>query len=318
MKKVFVSTHPFSSTSPDPMRLLKYNEFEVRLNPFEHKISTQELAQHIEDTEILIAGTEIITEEVLQNAPNLKLISRVGIGLDGIDFDLCKRYGIRVAYTPDAPTMAVAELNLGMILDIARKISHTDSNIRKGIWQRHMGTLLYGKTIGIFGMGRIGKSLVHLLSPFNVNILVHDIEPDIALGRLHRVKFVEKVDVLKYSDIISINVPLKKDTIDFITAKEFDLMQPHTLLVNTARGGIINESDLYQALKNNKIAGAAVDVFEEEPYKGNLTELSNCVLTCHMGASTVDSRTNMEVEAVEEAIRFRNNQPLKNEVYENA
>lgn len=318
MKKVFVSTHPFSSTSPEPMRLLNYNEFDVRMNPFEHKISTEELALSIGETEILIAGTEKITEDVLKNAPNLKLISRVGIGLDGIDFELCKKYGIRVAYTPDAPTMAVAELNLGMIIDIARKITQTDSNVRKGIWQRHMGTLLYGKTIGIFGMGRIGKSLVHLLSPFNVNILVHDIEPDIALGRLHKVNFVEKVDVLKYSDIISVNIPLKKDTVNYITAKEFSLMQPHALLVNTARGGIINESDLYDALKNKVIAGAAVDVFEEEPYKGNLIELDNCVLTCHMGASTVDSRTNMEVEAVEEAIRFKNNQPLKNEVFENA
>ena len=318
MKKVFVSTHPFSSTSPEPMRLLNYNEFEVRLNPFEHKISSKELAQNIGDAEILIAGTEKITEEVFQNAPNLRLISRVGIGLDGVDFELCKKYGVRVAYTPDAPTIAVAELNLGMILDIARKISHTNNNIRKGIWQRHMGTLLYGKTIGIFGMGRIGKSLVHLLSPFNVNILVHDVEPDIALGRLHKVTFVEKVDVLKYSDIISVNVPLKQDTIDYIAAKELDLMQPHALLVNTARGGIINEQDLYVALRNNVIAGAAVDVFEEEPYAGNLTTLDNCVLTCHMGASTVDSRTNMEVEAVEEAIRLKNNLPLKNEVFENA
>jgi len=179
--KLFVSTHPFSSTSPEPMRLLKYNEFEVRLNPFEHKISTQELAKVIGDAEVLVAGTEKITEEVFKNAPNLKLISRVGIGLDGIDFDLCKKYGVKVAYTPDAPSLAVAELCVGMIIDLARKVTFTDKNIKNGIWQRHMGTLLYGKTIGIFGMGRIGKSLVHLLAPFNVKFLVHDINPDIAL-----------------------------------------------------------------------------------------------------------------------------------------
>lgn len=316
--KVFVSTHPFSSTSPEPMRLLKYNEFDVRLNPFEHKISTEELANVIGDAEILIAGTEKITEEVFKNAPNLKLISRVGIGLDGVDFDLCKKYGVRVAYTPDAPTMAVAELCVAMILDLARQVTLTDKNIRLGIWKRHMGTLLYGKTVGIFGMGRIGKSLVHLLSAFNVKFLVHDVEPDIALGRLHQVKYATKVEVLKYSDIISVNIPLKEDTIDYITAKELDLMQAHTLLINTARGGIINEQDLYEALKEEKIAGAAVDVFEEEPYKGNLLELENCLLTCHMGASTIDSRTDMEVQAVEEAIRLKNEKPLKNEVFANA
>ena len=315
--KVFVSTHPFSTTSVEPMRLLKYNEFEVRLNPLQHKITTQELAQEIGDAEVLIAGTEKITEEVHKNAPDLKLISRVGIGLDGVDFELCKKYGVRVAHTPDAPTLAVAELCVGMILDLARKITHTDKQIRIGVWKRHMGALLYGKTVGIFGMGRIGKSLVHLLSPFNVKFLVHDLAPDLALGRLHQVKFVTKVEVLKYSDVISVNLPLKFDTYDYISSKELDLMQPHTILINTARGGIVNEDDLYTALKDDVIAGAAVDVFEKEPYTGSLCELDNCLLTCHMGASTVDSRTDMEVQAVEEAMRFKHNKPLKNEVFEN-
>lgn len=318
MMKVFVSTHPFSTTSAEPMRLLNYNQFDVRLNPLEHKITTQELAREIGDAEILIAGTEKITEEVHKNAPNLKLISRVGIGLDGIDFELCKKYGVRVAYTPDAPTLAVAELCVGMVLDLARKITNTDKQIRQGTWNRHMGTLLYGKTIGIFGMGRIGKSLIHLLSPFNVKFLIHDLDPDLALGRLHQVKFSTKVEVLKYSDIISVNLPLKDNTYDYITSKEFDLMQSHATIINTARGGIINEDDLYTALKNNLIAGAAVDVFEKEPYVGPLCELDNCLLTCHMGASTIDSRTDMEVQAVEEAIRFKDNEPLKNEVFDNA
>ena len=316
--KVFVSTHPFGSTSKEPMKLLKSNDFEVRLNPLEHKMTSSELAKEIKDSEILIAGTEKITEDVFQNAPKLKLISRVGIGLDGVDFELCKKYGVRVAYTPDAPTMAVAELCVAMILDLARQITITDKNIRIGFWKRYMGTLLYGKTIGIFGMGRIGKSLVHLLSSFNVKFLVHDINPDIAFGRLYNVNFVSKEEVLKNSDVVSVNIPLKKDTIDYITTKELSMIQPHAILINTARGGIINENDLYVALKNKQIAGAAVDVFEEEPYNGNLCELDNCLLTCHMGASTIDSRTDMEVQAVEEAIRFKNNNPLKNEVFDNA
>lgn len=316
--KVFVSTHPFGSTSKEPMKLLQENNFDVKLNPFEHKITSQELAKEIKDSEILIAGTEKITEEVFQNAPKLKLISRVGIGLDGVDFELCKKYGVRVAYTPDAPTMAVAELCVAMILDLARQITITDKNIRLGIWKRHMGTLLYGKTIGIFGMGRIGKSLVHLLSSFNVNFLVHDINPDIAFGRLYNVNFVSKEEVLKNSDVVSVNIPLKKDTLDYITSKELSLMEPQAIVINTARGGIINENDLYDALKEKIIAGAAVDVFEEEPYSGKLIELENCLLTCHMGASTIDSRTDMEVQAVQEAIRFKNNQTLKNEVFANA
>jgi len=316
--KVFVSTHPFSSTSKGPMKLLKENGFEVRLNSLGHKISQKELAKQIKDTQILIAGTEKITQEVLKNAPNLKLISRVGIGLDGIDFEACKKYSIKVTYTPDAPTIAVAELCVAAILDLARDITNTNNSIKAGIWNRYMGTLLYGKTIGIFGMGRIGKSLIHLLSSFNVKFLVYDIKPDVAFGKLYNVGFVTKEEVLKNSDIISVNIPLNKDTLDYITIKELSLMKKEAILINSARGGIINENDLYIALKNKLIAKAWVDVFEEEPYKGNLCELENCLLTCHMGASTIESRTNMEVQAVQEAIRFKNNQNLKNEVFENA
>ncbi len=316
--KVFVSTHPFSSTSPLPMQLVEEHRIELSLNEHGRKITSAELAEDIKDAEVLIAGTEKITQAVFENAPNLKLISRVGIGLDGIDFDLCQQYGVRVAYTPDAPTMAVAELCVGMILDLARKISTTNTQIKAGIWHRHMGTLLYGKTVGIFGMGRIGKSLIHLLSGFNVTFKVYDTTPDLAFGRLYGVEFVSKESVLSQSDILSVNVPLKADTLDYITLKELKMIQPHALLINTARGGIVNEADLYTALKEEIIAGAAIDVFEEEPYTGVLTQLDNALLTCHMGASTIDSRTDMEVQALEEAIRYQNNLPLKNEVSSNA
>lgn len=316
--KIFVSTHPFSSTSKLPKQLVDNNGLELAVNEHGRKNSSEELAQDIKDAEVLVAGTEKITEEVFKNAPNLKLISRVGIGLDGIDFELCKKYGVRVAYTPDAPTMAVAELCVGLILDLARKISHTDKAIKNGIWNRHMGTLLYGKTVGIFGMGRIGKSLIHLLSPFNVKFIVYDLEPDLAFGRLHNVTFMSKEEVLKTSDVISVNVPLKEDTKDYIALTELKMMKKSATLINTARGGIVNEVDLYLALKDNIIAGAAVDVFEEEPYKGDLISLDNVILTCHMGASTIDSRTDMEVQAIEEVIRYKNSQALKNEVFTNA
>ena len=316
--KVYVSTHPFSKTSELPMKMLKENGFEVKLNSFGRKITSEELVKDLNNSDILIAGTEKITEEVFKNNPNLKLIARVGIGLDGVDFDLCKKYNVRVTYTPDAPTMAVAELCVGLILDVARKISETNYNLKyKNIWHRYMGMLLYGKTVGIIGMGRIGKSLVHLLSGFNVRFLVHDIEPDIAFGRLYKVTFVSKEELLKNSDIVSINIPLKKDTKNYITLKELSLMKKNSILINTARGGIVNENDLYKALEENIISGAAVDVFEEEPYNGKLKELENCILTCHMGASTIDSRTDMEVQAVEEVIRFKNNLPLKNEIFSN-
>ncbi|HEH5157341.1 TPA: phosphoglycerate dehydrogenase [Campylobacter coli] len=315
--KVFVSTHPFGETSKKPLELLDINGFEVRLNNHGRKITSQELAKDIKDAEILIAGTEKITEEILKNAPNLKLISRVGIGLDGIDFELCHKYDIRVAYTPDAPTIAVAELCAGLMLDLARKISFTDTNLKQGVWNRHMGMLLYGKTIGIVGMGRIGKSLIKLLSSFNVSFKVCEPNPDFAFLKMYNIELVDKVRLLKESDIVSLNLPLKTDTTNFLSFSDLKVMKKHAILINTARGGIVNENDLYMALKNNIIAGAAVDVFEEEPYGGKLRELDNVVLTCHMGASTIESRTDMETQAVEEAIRYKNHISLKNEVFKN-
>ncbi|ELL3691742.1 phosphoglycerate dehydrogenase [Campylobacter coli] len=315
--KVFISTHPFGETSKIPLELLDKNGFEVRINNRGRKITSKELSKDIGEAEVLIAGTEKITEDVLRNAPNLKLISRVGIGLDGIDFELCRKYNIKVVYTPDAPTMAVAELCVGLILDLSRKISFTDANLKQGTWNRHMGMLLYGKTIGIIGMGRIGKSLIKLLSSFNVSFKVCDPNPDFAFLKMYNVELTNKTKLLKESDVVSLNLPLKKDTMNFLMLDDLKNMKKSSILINTARGGIINEDDLYIALKENLIAGAAVDVFEEEPYKGKLRELNNVVLTCHMGASTIESRTDMETQAVEEVVRYKNHIPLKNEVFKN-
>ncbi len=314
---IYISLDTFSATSELPARLLYAASEDIRMNPYGRTMTSLELGQEIQDTEVLIAGTEKITEEVLRNAPRLRLISRVGIGLDGIDFELCEKYGIAVTYTPDAPTMAVAELCVGMILDMAREISISDRYLKSRQWHRHMGMLLYGKTVGIMGMGRIGKSLVHLLKAFNVNFLAYDIDPDIAFGRLHKVDFVSKEAVLKQSDVVSINVPLKEDTKDFIKFSDLEMMKESAFLVNTARGGVVNENDLYAALIKNTIKAAAVDVFGKEPYQGKLTELDNCLLTCHIGASTVESRTDMELQAVEEILRFIQRKPLQNKVFKN-
>ncbi|WP_096022088.1 phosphoglycerate dehydrogenase [Campylobacter lanienae] len=313
--KVFISTHPFGTTSSEPINIIKNNNFDYAMNSYGRKITTKELAKDIKDADILIAGTEKITEEVLLNAPNLKLISRVGIGLDGIDFDLCKKYGIKVSYTPDAPTLAVAELTLGLILDLSRQISNANENIKKGKWYRHMGMLLHGKTIGIIGMGRIGKSLIHLLSSFNMTIYVCEPNPDMAFINMHNIKLTDKETLLKNSDIVSLHLPLKSDTINYLSKYELSIMKNTAILINTSRGGIVNEEDLFHALSNNLISGAAIDVFENEPYEGPLKRLNNAILTCHMGASTIDSRTEMEVQALLEAVRFKKQIPLKNEVF---
>ena len=195
--KAYVSTYPFSVTTEKPKQLLHENGIELRKNEYGRKLTTEELAEELGDSDVLIAGTEYIDERVFKNAPNLKLISRVGIGLDNIDFKNCIKRGIRVAYTPDAPTMAVAEMVVGFMIGLSRNFRKSDREIKSGIWQRHMGNLLYGKTIGVIGMGRIGKSVIHLLSTFNANFLVNEIVFDYAYARLHRAEFVSKEELLQ-------------------------------------------------------------------------------------------------------------------------
>ncbi len=315
IKKVFISTHPFGEVSTEPLNLLESEGISYKLNPFDRKITTQELASQIKDCDALIAGTEIIDASVFENAPDLKLISRVGIGLDGIDFNLAKKHDIKIAFTPDAPTIAVAELCLGLMIDCLRMITATDRHLREGKWYRHMGTLLYGKTIGIIGMGRIGKTLTHLLHPFNVKIIANDIEPDVAFGRMMDIEWVDKETLLKTSDVVSLNLPLNENTYNLIDEKSLKKMKRSAILVNTARGPIVDESALINALDEKIISGAAIDVYENEPYEGPLCECETAVLTCHMGASTKESRQMMELEATEEIIRYNRNENLKNEVF---
>lgn len=313
--KVFVSTHPFGTVSSLPTSLLAEYGFEVRYNPYSRKMTSEELASHIQDTEVLLAATEQITEQVLASASQLRIIVRIGIGLDNIDMDLCRKYNVRVTYTPDAPTMAVAELCVGYWLTLGRNIHHTSHLLKsKGRWERYMGMGLRGKTIGILGLGRVGKSLVHLLTAFGVKCIAYDIVHDRAFARLYNVEYMDKDSIFKQSDVISVHLPLTSDTYDFVTARELAMMPPHSFLLHTSRGGVVNESDLFNILKSNGIAGAAVDVFEKEPYNGPLTQIDNCILTCHMGAASVECRIDMEVSAVEEAIRYKKNEALINEI----
>jgi D-3-phosphoglycerate dehydrogenase len=311
--KVFISTVPFGSIDSYPIDILeKEPACEYLINPIGRKLKEHELADIIGDYDIIIAGTEPITATVMDNAPNLKLISRVGIGLDSVDLSYARKKGIQVSYTPEAPAPAVAELTMGHILNACRNIAFVDRKQRDGIWQRFMGRRLAQQTIGIIGTGRIGTRILKHLQGFSPKrILVNDIAPNKSLYELFNAESVSKETIYREADIITLHVPLTPVTHPLITAKEIAMMKPNAFLINTARGGMINEQDLYHALNEKKIAAAAIDVFENEPYGGELTTLDNCFLTCHMGSCTTDCRFAMEKLATEEAIRFINGEELE-------
>lgn len=315
--KAFVSTIPFATPNSLPRENLEAAGIELEINDLGRKITTEELSEKIGDADFLIAGTEKIDATVFDKAPNLKLIARVGIGLDGVDLLEAKRRNIKVTYTPDAPAPAVAELTIGLMLQLARRIGLSNINLRDGEWIRHFGYRLSEMTIGIVGSGRIGSRVVRRLAAFgSPRILINSLERDDTICPNLKLEWVGKDFLFQNSDLISLHVPLTKDTNNMITTAELEMMKPTAMLINTSRGGIVNEDDLYSALSEKVIAQAAVDVFLEEPYTGPLKDLHNCFLTAHLGSMSYDCRSRMEIEASEEVVAFCNGKPLIREVPE--
>ena len=303
--KVLITTVPFGERNAYPLVLMKEKGIHYTINPLGRKVTEDELAEMVADFDALIAGTEVISAKVMDRASRLKLISRVGIGLDGVDLLAAEQKGIQVSYTPDAPSPAVADLTLGLMLSLLRGIHKADALMHQGQWQRIFGRRLSEVQVGLIGLGRIGqKVLKQLLALGCKNILVNDLAPNAEIAALEQVSYVDKETLYQQCDLVSLHVPLTSATLNMISAKELALLKPDALLVNTARGGIVNEAALYQALKEERLGGAAMDVFELEPYQGPLSEVANCLLTSHMGSMSVDCRTQMEIEATEEAVRF--------------
>lgn len=315
MPKVLITTVPFADKDTLPIEMLEKAGIDYLINPKGRKLVEDELVEMVSDFDVLIAGTEPITEKVMANGKNLKLISRVGIGLDSVDLPAAKRRGIHVSYTPDAPAPAVAELTVGMMLTVLRHVHIANSQMHQGLWCRYFGQRISEITIGIIGAGRIGSGVIARLASFEPSkILVNDENPKIALPLMPWVEPVTKEEIYRHADLISLHVPLTAQTKNMIRYDDLKAMKRSAIIINTSRGGIINEMDLARALNEGHLAGAAVDVFEKEPYDGELRDIERCLLTSHMGSMSFDCRSRMEIEATEEAVRFLMGQSLEWEV----
>jgi len=315
LAKVLITTVPFGDKNRLPLELLEKAGIEYLLNPHKTKLTEDQLADLVGDFDVIIAGTEPITDKVLSRASNLKLISRVGIGLDSVNLNAAMKKGIKVSYTPDAPAPAVAELTLGLMLSLLRAVHVSNFQMHQGKWQRIFGRRLTDVTIGIIGMGRIGAHLLRCMMGFGkIRLLVNDIQPNDELGSEFMLKWVTKDQIYQEADIISLHIPLTNLTRDLIRREQLLRMKFDAMIINTSRGGIINENDLYDVMMKGHLSGAAIDVFENEPYTGKLSGIENCLLTSHMGSMSIDCRTKMETEATEEAIRFLMGKTLKSEV----
>ena len=315
MSKVLITTVPFAEINQKPLELLNQAGIHYKINPLQKKLTEDDLASMISDYDMLIAGTEPITSKVLKRAKNLKLISRVGIGLDNVDLKIAKELGIKVSYTPDAPSPAVAELTISLILVLLRQIHISNEQLHLGKWHRFFGQRLSNMTIGVIGVGRIGKKVLSHLKGFgSPKVLANDISNQANKISYDNIKWVDKEEIYEKADIITLHIPLTKLTKNMICKEQILLMKKNAILINTSRGGIINEKDLYNCLLKNHLKGAGIDVYEEEPYDGPLKHLTNCLMTAHLGSMTEDCRNQMEIEATQEIINFYSGKSLLNEV----
>lgn len=313
--KALITTVPFAEKNKLPIEMLDASGIEYLINPLKRKLKEDELCEIIPDFDIIIAGTEPITKKVISNASKLKIISRVGIGLDSVDLIAARSRDIKVSYTPDAPAPAVAELTMGLIFSLLRSIHVANSQIHQSKWNRIFGRRLSEITLGVIGVGRIGSRVIRRTKPFgSPRLLVNDIDPSKAENLDFKLEWASKQKIYSEADIICIHLPLTSSTKNLIEKKELLSMKKDASIINVSRGGIINENDLYEVLLSGHLSGAAIDVFETEPYDGKLKEIERCILTAHMGSMSIDCRSRMEIEATEEVIRFFLEQELANEV----
>ena len=306
MNKIYIATSSFGVNDQSPIKLIESYSYKVLQNNKNRKLNSSEMAEELNDCVGVIAGTELYSKKNINDLSKLQVISRLGVGIDNIDLEAVKEKGIKIYTTQTTPAPAVAELVLGIMLDLGRKISYQNNELKSGIWKKEMGTLFYGKTLGIIGLGTVGKTLVKLAKGFHFNIMAFDLYKDEQFSKRYDITYCDLDTLLSQSDVISVHLNLTDETNQLLDSSKISKMKSDCLLINTSRGQIIDENALLTALQEKSILGAGLDVYSQEPYEGLLTELDNVVLTPHIGSYAKELRIQMEIEAVENLIRGLN------------
>jgi len=304
MSRILITTSSFGKDDDSPLKLLQKTGYETIINPYGRKLTEEEVLNLILEVKPvgMIAGVEPITARVLQKAKGLKVVSRCGVGLESVDLNAAGSLDITVTNTPDAPTEAVVELTIGLIFNLLRKISFLDRELRKGNWTKESGSLVRGKRVGIIGLGRIGKRVAETLLGLGAKVVGTDIQPDYEWLPKNQVPLVILEELLKQSEILCLHVSYTLSNEYLVGRKEMEAMPKGAYLINTSRGEVIDHDALYSMLTNGHLSGAALDVFDHEPYTGPLTQLDNVILTPHIGSYAREARVEMEIQAAENLI----------------
>lgn len=287
-RKILIAPSSFAAVDSTPLTELKRHGFEIIRNPFGRKLTEVELQQLLPGVIGTIAGLEPLSRRVLSES-NLKVISRCGVGLDNVDMEAARELGIQVINTPDAPTLAVAELTVGMMLTLPRWIKSMDLALHDGKWDKRIGMQLQGRIVTIIGFGRIGKKVSDLLRPFDVRL--HIVEPLIQDANF----CVSLEEALSSADIVSLHA---SGNSVILGCREFDLMKPGVFILNAGRGNLIDEKALLSAIEKGVVAGAWLDTFSIEPYHGPLANYQQVIMTPHASTYSAQCRLGMEMDAV--------------------
>lgn len=297
-----------------PVERLEDAGCEVRLNPYGRPLTPAEIVEHAKDADVIILGNDRLDSATIGKLPNLKLVVRHGAGLDNIDFSELGKRDITVANTPGANKEETADLTFALILDLARMVTQSINQLKGGVWNKIPGRTLYGKTIGIIGVGAIGMAVASRAMGFGMDILGNDIVQRDEAARFGLL-YTSLNELLSASDVVAIHAPLTSATKNLIGARELKRMKPGALLINTARAGVVREAALEKALMSGHLGGYAVDVYAKEPPDPtSYMSLPNVLTTPHIGSSTMEANLRMGDMAVDNILAFMNGAVLPNKV----
>jgi len=302
--KILITPRSFAKTNEEPKRILKNAGYELICNPYGKILTKEQMIKEIRDVVGVIIGVDPLDADVLQAAPQLRAIAKYGFGTDNIDLKTADRLGVPVSITRNANSEAVADYAFALMMACARKVTIINDMCHQKDWSKIVTGDIYGKTLGIVGLGAIGKAVARRARGFDMEVLAYDIFWDEAFVNDNNIKKASLQEIYQNCDYISLHMPLTESTRGMLDENAFSQMKHGTVLINTARGGLINEGALIQALKDGVLAGAGIDAFEEEPPKNEeIYLLDNLIMGSHCAASTHGASEKMSMMAVQNLLR---------------
>lgn len=289
--KILVTATNYSQLCSAAKSLLEKSDCEIIESPFGRPMTFEEIKDHIDDVEGVVAGVDDWNEEVFKIAPKLKVISRFGVGVDNIDIEAARKHGIQVTNAAGGNSNAVAELTIGLIISAMRNVPQLHATTREGQWDRFSGYEVINRTVGLLGFGNIARSIAKKLQGFDVNIVAYDKYPNMDAAKELNVSMMESDEVIAAADVLCMMLPSLPETQHFMNAETFAKMKDGSYFINTARGALVDEKALADALTSGKLRAAAIDVYEQEPTSPTnpLFNIPNIVTTPHTAAETYET-----------------------------